>query len=210
MGRRISKATLKLGLDELAGRDPDIARVYAEVGLPPTRRRPADFATLLGIICAQQLSRASADAILGRLNGAARPLEPATFLALDDQTLRRIGFSRQKIAYGRALAADIAEGRLDLGRLGRLDDEAAITELTKVKGIGRWSAEVYLMFALGRADLWPVDDLAVVTALGRFKGLPERPTRAQALEIGEAWRPWRSAAARLLWHYYRTTPAGPA
>ncbi len=204
MARRITKATLKLGLEELAGRDPDIARVYAEVGLPSMRKRPADFATLLSIICAQQLSRASADAILGRLDEAARPLVPATFLALDDQTLRRIGFSRQKTAYGRALAADLTEGRLELRRLGRLDDEAAIAELTKVKGIGRWSAEVYLMFSLGRTDIWPVDDLAVVTALGRMKGLAERPTRAQALEIGEPWRPWRSAAARLLWHSYRT------
>ena len=200
---------MKLALDELSGRDPDIARAYAEVGLPPVRKRRPGFATLIQIICAQQVSKASADAILRRLDEVARPLEPATFLALADEDLRRVGFSRQKTAYGRALATDINAGHLELEGLGRLDDEAAIAELVKVKGIGRWSAEVYVMFALGRADVWPVDDLAVVTALGRIKGLPERPSRAQALEIGEAWRPWRSAAARLLWHHYRTTP-GPA
>jgi DNA-3-methyladenine glycosylase II len=172
------------------------------------RKRRPGFATLIQIICAQQVSKASADAILRRLDGVARPLEPGTFLALADEDLRRVGFSRQKTAYGRALAADIAAGRLDLAGLGRLDDEAAIAELVKLKGIGRWSAEVYVMFALGRPDVWPVGDLAVVTALARIKGLPERPSRAQALEIGEPWRPWRSAAARLLWHYYRTTPAG--
>lgn len=201
---------MKLALAELSGRDPDIARAYAEAGLPPVRKRRPGFATLIQIICAQQVSKASADAILRRLDAVARPLEPGTFLALADEDLRRVGFSRQKTAYGRALAADLTEGRLDLEGLGRLDDEAAIAELVKVKGIGRWSAEVYVMFALGRADVWPVDDLAVVTALGRIKGLPERPSRARALEIGEAWRPWRSAAARLLWHHYRTTPAGPA
>jgi DNA-3-methyladenine glycosylase II len=153
---------------------------------------------------------ASADAILGRLDEAVSALTPEGFLALDDSALKAIGFSRQKTAYVRGLAAGLVEGRVDLDGLARLDDEAAIAELVKIKGIGRWSAEIYLLFSLKRPDIWPVDDLAVVVAVQRLKGLAERPDRAAMLEIGEPWRPWRSVAARLLWHYYRKTPAEEA
>ena len=207
MNARITPGTLKLALAELAARDPDLARAHREAGPPPLRRRPKGFPALVRIVCSQQVSVASADAILGRLDAAVSPLIPEGFLALDDDALKRVGFSRQKTAYIRGLAADLMAGRVDLDRLARLDDEAAIAELVKIKGIGRWSAEIYLLFSLKRPDIWPVDDLAVVVAVQRLKRLPERPDRAAMIEIGEPWRPWRSVAARLMWHYYRKTPA---
>ena len=210
MAVRITPKTMKLALAELGRRDPDLARAHREAGPPPLRRRPKDFPALVRIICSQQVSVASSDAILGRLDKAVSPLEPKGLLALDDNALKRIGFSRQKTAYVRGLAADLIAGRIDLDGLARLDDEAAIAELVKIKGIGRWSAEIYLLFSLKRPDIWPVDDLAVVVAVQRLKRLPERPDRAAMIEIGEPWRPWRSVAARLMWHYYRKTPAEEA
>lgn len=207
MAVRVTAKTMKLALAELGRRDADLARAHREAGPPPLRRRPKDFPALVRIVCSQQVSVASSDAILGRLDKAVSPLAPEGFLALDDAALKLIGFSRQKTAYVRGLAADLIAGRIDLDGLARLDDEAAIAELIKIKGIGRWSAEIYLLFSLKRPDIWPVDDLAVVVAVQRLKRLPERPDRAAMMEIGEPWRPWRSVAARLLWHYYRKTPA---
>ena len=209
MSIKITARTLPEALAELGERDPDMAVAHAEAGDPPLRRRPAGFATLLRIILAQQVSTAAAGAILGRLGAAASPLTPETFLALDDDALSAIGFSRQKAGYGRRLALDVSDGRLDLDRLKRLDDEAAIAELTVAKGIGRWTAEIYLMFALGRPDVWPAADLGLARAVRRLKGMKERPDQKRMMEIGEAWRPWRSVAGLLLWHYLRKVPAGP-
>ncbi len=206
MNRKITAKTLARAVGELAARDADFAVVFRQTGLPPLRARPAGFATLLKIICAQQVSTASARAIIGRLEEAAHPLTPETFLALDDGALKAIGFSRAKAAYGRGLAEAVRDGRLGLRNLARMDDAPAIAELVKIKGIGRWTAEIYLLFALRRPDLWPVDDLAVVEAVKRLKGLPERPSADEMVRIGEAWRPWRSVAARMLWHYYNTAP----
>lgn len=190
-------------LEALAAADPDVARAYAACGLPPVRREPPGFATLLNVIMGQQVSKASAAAMVRKLEATCRPVEPAAFLALDEADSRAIGFSRQKWAYARALAADLESGRLDLAGLGRLDDEEAVAHLTQAKGIGRWSAEIYLLFAEGRPDVWPVGDLAIRAAVGRLKGLEERPDEKACLAIGEAWRPHRSAAARFLWHLYR-------
>ena len=203
---KITGRTLPVALAELGARDPDMARALAGAGKPPLRRRKAGFAALLRIILAQQVSVASARAIFARLDVAADPLTPETFLALDDEALRAIGFSRQKIGYGRGLAGDVTERRLDLQRLKRLDDEAAIEALTTVKGIGRWSAEIYLMSALGRPDIWPALDLGLAQAVQLLKGLDERPDPKRMLEIGEAWRPWRSVASLLLWHYLHINP----
>ncbi len=203
---RVTGATLPAALAELGERDPDLAVAHARAGKPPLRRRGPGFATLLRIILAQQVSVASARAILGRLDRAARPLTPDSFLALDDEALRAIGFSRQKIAYGRSLAGDVAAGRLNLERLRRLDDEAAIEALCAVKGIGRWTAEIYLMFALRRPDIWPAADLGLAQAVQNLKGLEERPDPKRMMEIGEAWRPWRSVASLLLWHYLHKIP----
>ena len=185
----------------LARRDADIRAVYRRCGLPAIRRHDPGFSGLLRIIVAQQVSAASARAIIGRLE-TVPPLVPESFLSLDEAALRRIGLSRQKVRYGRALAEDVMAGRIDFAAIAALDDEAAIERLSQVSGIGRWSAEVYLLFALRRPDIWPADDLALRVALQRLKSLSERPSRDEMMALGEDWRPYRSAAARLLWHFY--------
>ncbi len=195
--------TLRPAREALAARDADIARHYALCGLPPERRRPAGFAGLAQIIAAQQVSAASAKAIVGRLEAALSPVTPEGFLELDERALKAIGLSRQKMRYCRALAEDLLAGRIDLDGLGALDDQAAIEHLVQAKGIGVWSAEVYLLFALRRPDVWPADDLAVRIAVQRLKGLAARPDRAEMVELATPWRPHRSAAARFLWHLYR-------
>jgi DNA-3-methyladenine glycosylase II len=205
--KRLSRAGMEEAMAELAARDPDLARAHREAGTPGLRHRPGGFGTLLDIILAQQLSARAAETIRGRLRALAEPLTPETFLALDDSALRATGFSRQKILYGRHLAEALAERRIELARIHRMADEEAIEALVALKGIGRWSAEIYLLFALRRPDIWPVDDLAVAVAVQRLKGLRERPNRVQMLEIAEPWRPWRSYAARLMWHYYRNAPS---
>ncbi len=192
--------TLRPALEALAARDPDIARHYAHCGLPPERGQPAGFAGLVRIIAAQQVSAASAGAIIGRLEAALHPCTPEGFLELDDGALKAIGLSRAKMRYCRALAEDLLTGRIDLDGLAGLDDEAAIEHLMRAKGIGVWSAEVYLLFALRRPDVWPADDLAVRIAVQRVKGLEARPGRAEMRALAEPWRPHRSAAARFMWH----------
>lgn len=206
MAQRITRNTLTEGLAALAARDRGFARLYRDHGPPPMRARPAGFATLLKIICAQQVSTASARAIIGRLMHIADPLTPEAFLALDEAALRSIGFSRMKAAYGRGLAAAVQQGALDLAAIARLADDAAIAEIVKIRGLGRWSAEMYLLFALRRPDLWPVDDLAVVKGVQRLKNLDARPTRAEMLAYGEDWRPWRSVVARMMWHTSGNAP----
>jgi DNA-3-methyladenine glycosylase II len=195
--------TLRPALEALAEADRDLARAYRACGLPPVRRHVPGFAGLLRIVMAQQVSAASAQAIIERLDTAAQPLTAETFGALDDAALRAIGLSRQKMRYGRVLAEGLLAGRLDLDRLAALDDDAAMARLMEIKGVGRWTAEIYLLFALGRPDVWPADDLAVQVAAQRLKGLEERPKRPRMVELAEPWRPHRSAAARLLWHLYR-------
>ncbi len=195
--------TLRPALEALAARDPDIARHYALCGLPPERGQPAGFAGLARIIAAQQVSAASANAIIGRLEAALRPCTPEGFLKLDDEALKAVGLSRPKMRYCRGLAEDLLAGRIDLDGLAGLDDEAAIEHLVQAKGIGVWSAEVYLLFALRRPDVWPADDLAVRIAVQRIKALETRPGRAEMRALAEPWRPHRSAAARFMWHLYR-------
>lgn len=194
---------LRPALEALARRDRDIARAYAACGLPARRRHEADFAGLLRIVVAQQVSAHAARAILGRLDAACRPLAPAAFLALGDDDLRAVGLSRQKMRYGRLIAEAAAEGRLDFGRLAAADDAAAMAELQAIKGIGRWTAEIFLLFALERPDVFPAQDLALQVAGQRLKGLAARPGARELRALAEAWRPARSAAARFLWHVYR-------
>ncbi len=194
--------TLRPALEALAARDADIARAYRVCGLPPVRSRPDGFAGLFTIMCAQQVSVHAAKAIIERLRAAADPLTPESFLALDQAAMKEIGLSRQKVRYGRALAEDVAAGRIDLEAVAGLPDRAALEHLVRAKGVGRWTAEIYLLFALGRPDVWPVDDLGVRVAAQRLKRLAERPGPEAMLEIGQPWRPHRSAAARFLWHFY--------
>jgi DNA-3-methyladenine glycosylase II len=195
--------SLEPALDALARRDDDIARAYAACGLPPVRSSPTGFEGLLHIVVCQQVSAAAGRAIMARMEAACPAMTGEAFLKLDDAALRAVGLSRQKMRYSRGLAEDLASGRLDLDGLDTLDDVAAIECLTQVKGLGRWSAECYLLFALMRPDVWPADDLAVQAAAQRLKDLPARPTSKELDVLAEPWRPYRSAAARFLWHIYR-------
>jgi len=206
IGPLIDEAMIAHAMEELAAADPDMERALAHSGLPPLRPSEPGFRTLVNAICSQQVSKASAAAILGRLEDAIHPFSPDRVMDFDEDSLRTLGLSRPKARYVMGMAQQIAVGTLRLDRLSTFDDETAIAELVKVKGIGRWTAEVYLLFALRRPDIWPVDDLAVVEAVRRLKGLSERPKREELYEIGQLWRPWRSVAARMMWHIYRTMP----
>ncbi|HUT47900.1 MAG TPA: DNA-3-methyladenine glycosylase 2 family protein [Alphaproteobacteria bacterium] len=207
---RYTKTALRRDIKSLAGVDPDMADTLARFGYPELRSREPGFEAVLRAIVGQQVSIAAAAAIWGRLAATVDPLDPATLLATSEEALRAAGLSRQKISYARGLAGDIGAGRITLEQLPRLADEEAIETLTMLKGIGRWTAEVYLLFALGRTDMFPADDLALMSAAGHMKGLAERPDRVGVLEIAEAWRPWRGAAAHMLWHYYHHVIMKPA
>jgi DNA-3-methyladenine glycosylase II len=198
----LTEKSLARGLRGLAERDPDLARILADLGPPPMWAREPGFPTLIHIILEQQVSLASARAAYERLLAAAAPLTPLRFLELDDSTLKDIGFSRQKTGYGRGLAQAIVEGRLDLAALVGMDDGAARSALTQIKGIGPWTADIYLLMALRRPDIWPRGDLALAAAVQRVKGIDIRPTEDELEAIAAGWRPWRAVAARLLWHHY--------
>jgi DNA-3-methyladenine glycosylase II len=182
--------------------EPVFARILRTAGLPRFRRRRNGFGTLLHIILEQQVSIDAAAAMHHRLVGLCRPLGPDTFLALDDATLRSCGFSRQKMGYARELAVAVANGRFDFARLAAADDETALEKLLAIRGIGRWSAEIYLLFALGRPDIWPASDLGLQVGIGEQLGLGSRATELELRQRGAAWRPWRSVAACLFWQSY--------
>jgi DNA-3-methyladenine glycosylase II len=189
------------GIAALAA-EPVFARILETAGPPRFRRRRNGFGTLLHIILEQQVSIDAAAAMHHRLVGLCRPLGPDTFLALDDATLRSCGFSRQKMGYARDFAAAVASGRFDFARLATADDETALRELLAIRGIGRWSAEIYLLFALGRSDIWPAADLGLQVAIGEQLGLGSRASELETRQCGAAWRPWRSVAACLYWQSY--------
>jgi DNA-3-methyladenine glycosylase II len=193
---------LEAGARALARLDPDFARILATYGLPRFPRRPASFGTLLHIILEQQLSLDIAAKLWRRLKQRCRPLTPRRFLELDDATLMNCGFTRQKIGYARGLARAILERRFAPARLARLGDDDALAAIMELRGFGPWSAEVFLLFALGRPDIWPAGDLALQIALQWLKALPERPRSRELRIMAEAWRPWRSVAACLLWQFY--------
>lgn len=203
--KKLDTATLTEGLEALSRVDSDIARALEEAGPPSMRGREPGFEALLSAIVSQQISKAAAQTVWDRLAIAANPLSPETVLALSDDDLRAAGLSRQKANYARGLAEAVFTGAIDLDGLPSLHDEAVIEQLVSLKGIGRWSAEIYLLFALGRADAFPADDLALMIGAQRLKRLDERPNRTVLMEIAEAWRPWRGPAALLLWHYYAAT-----
>ncbi len=190
----------------LAQADADLAAVLDRHGPPPLWAREAGFATLVHIILEQQVSLASARAAFDRLGAALGVVTPGRLLQLDDATLKAIGFSRQKTHYARLLARAVLDGRLDLERLAEEDDATVKTELVKLKGIGPWSADIYLLMALRRPDAWPSGDLALAVAAQQVKRLPARPAPADLEALAEAWRPWRAVAARILWHHYLSQP----
>ena len=198
----LTEARLAAAVADLAARDADLAGIVERFGTPPLWDRRPGFATLLHIILEQQVSLSSAQAAFDRLRVAADPLTPARFLALTDEELLAIGFSRQKARYGRALASAVETGALDLDGLEWLDDAAVDAALQALPGIGPWTSTIYLLMVLGRPDVWPVGDIALATSVGEVKGLGRRPDAAEMHVIGEAWRPFRSVAARLFWLDY--------
>ena len=199
---RLTGAALAVAVDELAARDADLAGIVARHGPPPLWDRQPGFPTLIHIVLEQQVSLASAKAAFDRLRSTADPLTPARFLELTDPELLAVGFSRQKARYGRALAEAIKTRALDLEELDALADDAVHRALQSVPGIGPWTSTVYLLMVLLRPDLWPVGDIALAASVGEVKGLGRRPGPAEMAHLGEAWRPWRSVAARLFWHDY--------
>jgi DNA-3-methyladenine glycosylase II len=196
--------TLHESLDELARREPAFAAVLERHGRPEPRVSPPGATTLLRTIVGQQVSVAAARSMWAKLEAAyGSPPELARILQASDEELRTAGVSRQKAGYARSLAQLVLSGELDLDGLPE-DDEEAIALLTRIKGIGRWSAEIYLLFAEGRRDVWPAGDLAVQISIGRLLGLKEKPSEKLLRELGERWRPHRGAAAVLAWHSYNS------
>jgi len=198
----LTEETFRQGLHFLSDRDPDLAQILTKLGPPPMWARAPGFRTLIHIILEQQVSLASARAAYDRLLEAASTLTPVRFLELDDATLKVIGFSRQKTAYGHSLAKALVDGHLNLVKLAAMDDTTVRAELIKIKGIGPWTADIYLLMALRRPDIMPSADLALATAAQKVKGLASRPTPDELNILSNNWKPWRAVAARLLWHYY--------
>jgi DNA-3-methyladenine glycosylase II len=196
--------SIRTAVEALASREPAFAGVIARFGIPEPRNSERGAQTLLRTIVGQQVSVAAARSMWAKLEAAfGSPPDLTRLLEATDEDLRAAGMSRQKAGYIRSLAQLVLSGELDLEALPQ-DDEEAIALLTKIKGIGRWSAEIYLLFAEGRPDVFPAGDLAVMIELGRLKGLPDKPSEKQLRELAEAWRPYRGAAAVLAWHSYNS------
>ncbi len=200
-------AVLKRGLKALAKADVVMARLIAEGVVPQLRKRPPGFEGLAWIVVGQQVSTASAAAIWGRLRTILDPPSPERFLSLSDAELRAAGLSAMKVRTIRATATEIVEGRLPLDRLNSLPADEAHDCLTRVKGIGPWTADIYLLFCLGHPDAFPGGDLAVQEAARIAYGLDERPDAKMLTALAEGWRPWRGVAAKVLWAYYRVAKA---
>lgn len=198
----ISAVAIRAGLDHVAAREPAVARALAMAGYPEPRIRPPDYRTLLRTIVGQQVSVAAAASVWRKLEAElGEDIAPQNLLARDFDSLRACGLSRQKQGYARSLCELVSAGQLDLDNLPE-DDEAAIAELVRIKGIGRWSAEIYLLFAEGRPDIWPAGDLAVMAGLGKILGLQERPDEKATRALAEPWRPHRGSVAIFTWHCY--------
>jgi DNA-3-methyladenine glycosylase II len=198
----LSAEQLRTALDTLCGAEPAFAEGLARVGYPAPRIRDRGYETLLRTIVGQQISVKAAQAVWNKLEAVVGDLtDPATIAAASDEQLREAGLSRQKAGYARSLSDEVTSGRLDLTSLP-VDDEEAIKALVRIKGIGRWSAEIYLLFAEGRTDIWPAGDLAVQIEIGRLLGHDERPSEKLLRDLAEDWRPHRGALAIFAWHHY--------
>lgn len=192
-----------MSIDHLLALDP----IFAEslrAGGPLVRefKRDGGFSGLVCIVLEQQLSTRVAAALWAKLLALVGTVTPDSILALGEDDMRACGFSRQKIGYARGIAQATADGRLDFDRLPAMDDEEAVAALTALKGVGRWTADIYLMMAMDRPDIWPVGDLAIQIGVQQLKGWAEKPTAAQLHAVAEPWRPHRSLAAKLVWHHY--------
>jgi DNA-3-methyladenine glycosylase II len=203
---------LKEGVTALIKSCAHLARVHALAGDPPLRRRPSGFKGLVRVITSQQLSVASAEAIWRRLEATVEPFIASRFLAVPEEDLRAAGLSKNKVATLRGLAETIDSGALDLDGLSHEPEDVIHAKLTALKGIGPWTADIYILFCLARADAWSPGDLALQVAVRDALQLEARPDQALMMELAEAWRPWRAVAARMLWAYYasrRKTSALP-
>jgi DNA-3-methyladenine glycosylase II len=198
----LTTQTLAAAARDLAARDPKLAEILIAHGEPPMWRRTAGFPTLVHIILEQQVSLRSGRAMFDRLNASIQPFEPEYFLRKGESYLRGLGVTRQKSAYLIHLSSLIVRGELSLAKLSRMNDEEARTALMQVKGIGLWSADVYLLMAMRRADIWPSGDLALAVATKDLFGLKQRPSPKELELLAEEWRPHRAVAARMLWQYY--------
>ena len=201
----LNEKSLAQGVAALIEIDDDLKAVVEQFGSPPLWGREPGFATLLLIILEQQVSLASARATFKKLSDAVERVSPEIFLQFNDAELKGFGFSRQKTRYGRILSEAILSGELDLDALNKLDDEAVRKELTKLIGIGAWTANIYLLMVLRRPDIYPPGDIALAKAMQQVKKLDSRPNNDEQLKIAEAWKPWRAVGARILWHHYLST-----
>ncbi len=198
----LTEATVAKAAKQLARRDTDLRGIFDRLGPPPLWARPPGFSTLVKIILEQQVSLASAASLFNRLKKNTVPFQPARLLELGEAHLKSCGLTRQKTAYCLHLSASLAEKRLRLTQVARMSDERARAALMEIKGIGAWSADVYLLMALRRPDIWPANDLALIIAATKLRRLDRRPNVNELFQIAEAWRPFRSVAARMLWQYY--------
>ena len=207
MAYQLASADIAHALDALASDHERIARALAQVGYPEERRRDHSFATLARIIVGQQVSVAAAASITRKLvDTLGGDLTAASVLNSPEEDLCGAGLSRQKVSYMQSLATAEASGQLSLTTLPTLSDDDATAAITAIKGFGEWSAHMYLMFSLGRPDIWPVGDLAVREGFKRIQGLEDRPTAAQLKPLGEPYRPYRSALAMLCWRFCTAEP----
>lgn len=210
----LTEATVASAAKRLARRDQDLANIFKSLGPPPLWSRSPGFSTLVKIILEQQVSLASAASLFARLKRNTTPFRPARILELGEPHLKSCGLTRQKTAYCLHLAESLGNKRLRLSQLPRMTDAEVRAALMEIKGLGSWSADVYLLMVLRRPDIFPATDLALVTAVTEVKSLSKRPNTAEFLELAEAWRPYRSVAARMLWQYYlakrATKKAGPS
>ncbi|MEO0435635.1 MAG: DNA-3-methyladenine glycosylase 2 family protein [Pseudomonadota bacterium] len=200
--RVLTQRSYREGLAELVSRDPDIACIVERIGVPPWTVRSAAFSSLLYIILEQQVSLASAKATYEKLTARLPSLSPQDVLAVPDALYRELGVSRQKTRYLKLAAQAVLDDSLPLGRLDKMSDDQARSLMTQVKGIGDWTADVFLMSALKRADLWPIGDLALVKSIIDVKGLDQQPDKTRLEALGEPYRPFRSIATRVYWHHY--------
>jgi DNA-3-methyladenine glycosylase II len=200
--RPLTQKTLAQAARELAARDRLLANIHATYGDPPLWRRATGFRTLVHIILEQQVSLSSAKSMLLRLEREIQPFTPERFLELGETHLRGLGVTRQKSSYLLHLSESVVNGRLSLRGLSRLSDDQALILLTGIKGIGLWSANIYLLMAMRRADIWPAGDLALAVAVKELKGLATKPTAEELELVAQRWRPYRAVAARMLWQYY--------
>jgi DNA-3-methyladenine glycosylase II len=200
--RPLTQKSLALAARELAARDELLAGIHATYGDPPLWRRATGFPTLVHIILEQQVSLKSAKSMLVRLESAIQPFTPERFVELGDAHLRGLGVTRQKSSYLIDLSTSIVNGDLNFMKLTRMSDDDVRLVLTRIKGIGSWSADVYLLMAMRRADIWPAGDLALAVAMKELLELPARPGPLELELLAERWRPHRAVAARMLWQYY--------